>query len=73
VNSLPIACRVRKEDYCFDAYVEAHMGDVQDQRPCAETLSEPLHTSPLPGRPLRGSLEQVESSHDDRPDSCSWS
>lgn len=25
VNSLPIACRVGRWDYCFDAYVEAHM------------------------------------------------
>jgi hypothetical protein len=46
--------------------------DVQDPWPHAETLSKPLHDPPLPERPLRGSLERFESSHDDRPNSCSW-
>jgi len=56
----------------FDAYVEAHITDVQDRGRVWRWRANRC-TSPLPGRPLRGSLERVEAADDDdRLDSCSW-
>ena len=63
MSDLPIVREIGRGNCSIDAYVEAH---ILRSKTCGDTGRTVALPSPLPGRPLRGSLEQVEVAHDDR-------